>query len=502
MDLKLRLLIIEDDPYAVQLFTNILKDEYELSIATSYANAFELFQSVRPHLILTDIMLPNGPSGLDLLSDIKSLSPETLVITISALGYGHKAVLDSLRGGAFDFIAKPIKPSFLLHTLKRAADYTRSQIKQRQIEQHLKESEEKYRLLTEHIKDVVFSLSLTGEILNISGVIKEFSGHDPSTMICTNIEKYFSNIPEGFLEHAFIEKIVAQKSSATFTFDFLPRGREPFPVECIGSPLVREGKVISIQCSMRDISERQKNLREKRELEKQLYQAAKLASIGELAAGIAHEINNPLTIIMSYAEKIEDIVHEMPDYQTEVSPILAKHQLAVERIQKITEEVKTFSRINEDDNTTFDLHKAINEAIDLVRLFYMKSGIHINVHLDAATYHTTGHSNKFQQVMLNLLSNAKDSTLDKNSQGTIEIRTVNQENSIIIEIQDYGRGIASEHLNQIFKSFFYNQTNRKGYWPWLKYHSIHFGKHAWSYFLLLKCWCGHHFYHHITLDNS
>jgi len=121
----------------------------------------------------------------------------------------------------------------------------------------LKASKTNYKLLTETLKDVVIRISMRGEILYSSPVIKEFSGYTISEIISSHISKFFINRMELAAALKQIKKVAVTKESGNFEFAFKPKRDEPFPVEVSWRPLIEENRVTAIQLVMRDISARE-----------------------------------------------------------------------------------------------------------------------------------------------------------------------------------------------------------------------------------------------------
>ena len=125
-------------------------------------------------------------------------------------------------------------------------------------EQALKENEEKYRLLTEAIKDVVVQISPVGKLLYVSPSVTEFGGYIPEEEIGKHISNYFTKKSDLLRALKLIADVVISKKSGMFEFEFKPKNRAPFTVEHTYVPLIKSGKVYAIQMVLRDITERKK----------------------------------------------------------------------------------------------------------------------------------------------------------------------------------------------------------------------------------------------------
>ncbi len=195
----------------------------------------------------------------------------------------------------------------------------------------------------------------------------------------------------------------------------------------------------------------------------QLIQASKLASVGELASGIAHEINNPLAIISSEAGLIKDLMN--PAYVKEVNneefiPRLDRIEAAVFRCRDITRKLLTFVR---QSDVTLKMHDINEQVNDLVEGFFEHkfevSNIKLVKKLEPGLPEILTDSNQLRQVLLNIINNAADAIKPP---GTITVETSHHGDKISIAITDTGKGILPEHLEKIFQPFFTTKDVGKG----------------------------------------
>jgi C4-dicarboxylate-specific signal transduction histidine kinase len=214
----------------------------------------------------------------------------------------------------------------------------------------------------------------------------------------------------------------------------------------------------------------QEELSIRQQQERLLIQKSKLESLGVLAAGIAHEINQPLTRITFGADSLllKLTRHEAPeidDLETKCGIILE----SVERISRIIDHIRTFSRDQHSmRDERIDVHATIQNALSLVRTQYQHHNILIHTELQATGW-VMGNQYKLEQVILNLLSNARDAIevhTDAISaafqENAITIRTFDRQRQMIIEVADTGAGIAEDTLPHIFDPFFTTKAVGRG----------------------------------------
>lgn len=184
----------------------------------------------------------------------------------------------------------------------------------------------------------------------------------------------------------------------------------------------------------------------------QLVQATKLAAIGELASNIAHEINNPLTSILGYAELIKE--ESDPENILKDVEVIEKESL---RAKEIVHQLLEFSRKRALKLENTDINRTIREVIELVSMQVKDTMIDI-VQNYSEVPHIEVDSNQLKQVFLNIINNA---IYAMNGAGRLTITTLTQGNDVLVKIEDTGTGIPKEHVQRIFEPFF-STKNEKG----------------------------------------
>jgi two-component system NtrC family sensor kinase len=202
-------------------------------------------------------------------------------------------------------------------------------------------------------------------------------------------------------------------------------------------------------------------------LNEQLLQAGKLASIGELSAGVAHEINNPLAIILTERQLLLDAGKHMsmssPEFQEQYEDSMNQIDLQVQRCKRITQNLLRFSRRTESIIETVDLNAFIQEVVELMDREARSSGVKFFTDLDPKLLPLLSDPSQLQQVFLNLITNAIDAH-DGKPYGSVRITTLADptHQQVQVTVADTGSGIRSEHLNRIFDPFFTTKSVGKG----------------------------------------
>ena len=194
------------------------------------------------------------------------------------------------------------------------------------------------------------------------------------------------------------------------------------------------------------------------QLEDQLTQSEKLSSIGLLAAGVAHEVNTPLAVISSYTQMLTKQVRADSSL-TRLDPVLQKITQQTFRASEIVNGLLNFSRTSATEFTRIDLNQLLHDSVILLEHQFKTARILIESNLEASLAPVHGNQGKLQQVILNLMLNAKDA-MQSTGGGTLRITTrTTESNRVVAEICDTGSGIAPEHLHRIFDPFFTTKTN-------------------------------------------
>jgi PAS domain S-box-containing protein len=197
------------------------------------------------------------------------------------------------------------------------------------------------------------------------------------------------------------------------------------------------------------------DITEKVRLENQLMQAEKLTSIGLLTAGIAHEVNTPLTGISSYVQMLlKEATPDAPSYS-----LLKKIESQSFRAASIVNNLLNFARVSETDFEVVNLNTLMLETLSLLDPQLRNSSIDVKLDLDPSLPGTLANGGKLQQVLMNLLLNARDAMPQG---GELRLTTYKENSQLVVEIGDSGTGISVENIKKIYDPFFTTKEVGKG----------------------------------------
>lgn len=225
--------------------------------------------------------------------------------------------------------------------------------------------------------------------------------------------------------------------------EIIPVNGEDHHFDTIRFPLMdNEGQTIGVCTIARDNTKEIK-------LQEQLVQSEKMAALGKLAAGVAHEINNPLTGILAYAEDIMEEYHYIPLLQEDMKVII-KETL---RCRDIVKNLLDFAKLDKPKFEAVEINEIISDSLRILEKLPQFKDINIEKYLGKNLPFIQGDPQQLQQVILNLILNAVDALKNK---GTIKITSDYHRNTAncMISIEDSGSGIPENLIDKIFEPFF------------------------------------------------
>jgi two-component system cell cycle sensor histidine kinase/response regulator CckA len=217
---------------------------------------------------------------------------------------------------------------------------------------------------------------------------------------------------------------------------------------------------LRIEALVRDVSERKKLDDETRDIYHQLQQAEKMAALGQTVSGVAHELNNPLATILSYAERLSQRSTLEDPVRRGLETILSES----ERAARIVRNLLTFARKRQTTRAMVDINRVVRETLALRAYEQRVTNITVIDALAAGLPNVFADGHQVQQVLLNLIINAEQAMLSSNGRGILVVRTWHNadQESVVLEINDDGPGIPDDLQPKIFDPFFTTKEVGKG----------------------------------------
>ncbi len=330
----------------------------------------------------------------------------------------------------------------------------------------LVESEERYRALFEHANDGIGVVTAADHRLTeANNKFCEILGLNTPEVIGRDVREIIRAGGDNQKPYAFGELLDAGASGEDeFVVATAEGARLPVSVSFNTLSTDKERLIILI---IRDLSARRRLEAEREQMQQQLYQTAKLASLGELAAGVAHEINNPLTGVINFAQLLKDEGAGRSDFESQMLDGIIDEG---GRIAAIVRGLLTFARHDDNRRSLVSLPEAVRTSLALFGRQFDKDGIVVETDLAEDLPRVYADGSRLRQVVVNMVSNAYHSLKEKRFEGEekkllrISARHVESGGRALVRVEFYdnGIGIRREDLERVFDPFFTTRRDAGG----------------------------------------
>jgi two-component system NtrC family sensor kinase len=526
------ILIVDDEKHIRRLLEKILeKKGYHCTQAADASEARRCLEDHKVDLILCDIIM-HGESGIDFIQYVSVAYPEIATVMVTGIDNTQKAD-EALNAGVYGYIIKPFDEAQILIGVHNALRQRKLKIENRQYlenleekiqertdelrvsEKNLKEAHVKATRLIASISSIIIALDLEDKIVEWNRCAEKSFGLTRNQVV----GKKLSECPIDWDTERVLRKIhLCKTSGQRGSLDDVRLTNQNKKERLLG---ISFNPVLGVSGKIRGILIYAADITKRKYLESQLAQAQKLESIGQLAAGIAHEINTPSQYVgdntlflqeafqdmdqafKSYGQLFEavkknavtdnliqevekviqetDLVYLMEEVPTAIGQTLE----GVERVSKIVRSMKEFSHPGVDEKTSIDINRALENTITVARNEWkyvadMETDFEANLPLVPCL------PGALNQVFLNIIINAAHAISDvvgddSNGKKAIKVATKSNGNSVEIRISDTGPGIPEKIQPRIFDPFFTTKEVGKGTGQGLAIsHSVIVEKHGGS----------------------
>ncbi len=451
MSKPLRVLIVEDSEDDALLTIHELKrGGYETTferVETAEAMTAALEKQAWD-IIIADYSLPHfsAPEALELFRQ----SGFDLPFIVISGTVGEETAVTTMKAGAHDYLMKG-NLTRLVPAIERELHETEVRKERNQAEESLRQSEEKLRLMFESVAD-----SIT--VSDLNGVITNANERTVEMLRLGSKEKLLGKALFEFIPQRYHSEVmtVMQQGLIEGTINAMeniltrPDGTE-FPGEISVSILKNAtGDPTGFITVIKDITERKK-------MEEQLIITDRLASIGELSAGIAHELNNPLTGVIGLSQLL--VERDLPeDVKEDIKLVYSEAQ----RAAGVVRNMLTFAREHPPAKALLSIHDVISKVLELRAYEQRVSNIEVVRHFAPDLPQIMGDYFQLQQVFLNIVINAEQIMTEVHGKGTLIITTQTTGDIVTVSFADDGPGIPKENLGHIFDPFFTTKEVGKG----------------------------------------
>jgi PAS domain S-box-containing protein len=318
----------------------------------------------------------------------------------------------------------------------------------RQMESQLRQQEEFQRHLLESFPDLILVVDTDERYSFVSSRLRDLLGYEPETWLGKKITEIEEQSPE--MVQLYREVVSGKKMFGFCEFGARHRNGTWSTMRASASPLYgsSEASTTGVVISVRDITVEKK-------MEQQVIQSERLAAMGQMIGGFAHELNNPLTGILGLSEMLQD-----SDVTENTKKQLGMIHTQARRAAEIVQNLVFYSRPPAPGKSRVNLSEMIQRSLHLQAYSLRKNNINVDFEPNDSLPAVAGDPNQLVQVFWNLIVNAEQAIREVQEKGTIKIRLGRNANSLWASFQDDGPGISPEILPNIFDPFY--TTKRPG----------------------------------------
>ena len=372
-----------------------------------------------------------------------------LGITISLLLFGMVLSLTKSRSQAIALANKALE-------LEKANIGLRKEVMERkQAEESLKESEERLRNLIETTSDWIWEVDKNGVYTYVSPKIRDILGYDPEEIIGKTPFDLMPHEEADRVSKIFSTIVASQESFDCLENINLHKNGQPVVLETSGVPIFDAGGEF---CGYRGID---RNITERKQLEKQLRESQKMEAVGVLAGGLAHDFNTLIGIISGYGDMLRDHLSEGSRPRNYLEELMD----AAHHAKELVKQLMGFARSEKGERKPLQLALSIEESLGLLRSS-LRAPITIQQNIEAKSDTVLADSNQIQQVIMNLVINAGWAIGDKMGELGVSLTEVEVDAKLAdlkevspgpylrLSVSDTGRGMDSELMEHIFEPFY------------------------------------------------
>jgi two-component system NtrC family sensor kinase len=329
---------------------------------------------------------------------------------------------------------------------------------QKKAEDALRRSEQKLKHYLDSSPDAIFTMDRKGTLLYGNRAAERITGYNKEELLGQSILDINLLAPE-YMEKTseVLQRLEAGEPTGPDEAEVIRKDGSHIFMEMSTYP-TGQGSRTEIIGVARDITERKRAEEEKRRMEQQLQLAGRLAAVGELAAGVAHELNNPLSAIQGFAQLLERNADIQGSIRQDMETILKEAQ----RASRITSNLLSFARRYKPEKKPISVNEALEKSLELHTYRMWVNNIELCPELDYDLPVTMADFHQLQQVFVNIINNAEQAMTEAHGRGKLILRTELVDDVIHVSFIDDGPGIQEENLGRIFDPFFTTKEAGKG----------------------------------------
>lgn len=450
-----QILLVDDNPTNLQvLFKTLEGSGYRLLAARDGEAALYTAKRAKPSLILLDVMMP-GMDGFEVCERLKA-DPDTadiVVIFLSALTDSQSKV-HGLAIGGVDYIAKPFQAD---EVLARVRTHIKLQRLERALARRNTELEDENQRILNAVEEGIFGLDAEGRVSSMNARAAELTGWPQADALGEPLLGLDLFPGDDGLNQSLSLLCEAGVSLRKNHAEMTRRDGKPLQVALSGSARSEGGAVLVL----RDISEwlaNQRALEQARnEMDQQRQHLAhieRLSTGGEMAAGIAHEVNQPLTAVTNYARVAHRLLADLPEEKrAKLDDVLNKIGVQAERASAVIQRMRSYVKKPSGAKSVINLNVLLKDVLALAEVDSKVNRTRVVLQAAGDLPSIYGDEVQIQQVALNLIRNAMESTAAAGSHRPVEVSTFPAGGHVCFRVRDFGLGLAREVEEQLFSPF-------------------------------------------------
>ncbi|MBA2251077.1 MAG: response regulator [Nitrospirales bacterium] len=466
-----RVLLAEDNADLRDYIGRLLRSRYEVQAVADGKQALVAARRNPPDLVLTDIMMPRL-DGFGLLRALRAdeATRQIPVVMLSARA-GEESRVEGMEAGADDYLVKPFSARELLARVgahlqlarlrREAAD------RERALRTEAEEAHARVSTILESITDGFIALDAGWRFIYVNATAERINGLGRDEMLGKTFWEVFPTTRGTRLEVEF-RRALSKQIPVTFENFYEPWKRwfavTAYPAKDGGLSIyfqditdakqAQETQSASERRIRRLLEEADRRNEELRTKQEQLIQTAKLASLGELTTGVAHELNNPLNNIGLFIGNMMERLQRQPipgmeRYGKDLPRVLQQ----IHKASAIVDHLRTFGRGATAVKAPLSVNSVISAALSLMAEQLRLRDVTVTLELASDDPHIRGNAIQLEQVFINLLNNAKDA-IGAAATKRITIRTVVQARTVLMTVHDTGVGMDPDVQARIFDPFY------------------------------------------------
>jgi two-component system, NtrC family, sensor kinase len=300
---------------------------------------------------------------------------------------------------------------------------------------------ERHGRLFEQAADGIVTVDETGHLTSVNLIMERAMGHRRGDLIGTHCRTLLDASQQDVVKRLLEGTLAGKRQRAEISFRDVAGRDRIGSISC--TPIIEHGRVSGALCIVRDVTQ-------ERRFAEELRQREKLAAVGQLVSGVAHELNNPLAGISAFAQLLEGAGPLTPEQRDAVDTI----QMEAKRAAKIVSSLLLFSRQRQPERTSVDLNRVMTDTLALRRFVLSTEQIEVVTEFEPDLPQTWADPFQLQQVVLNLLINAEHVLVGRKGKRKVTLRTQRSGDRIVASVSDNGPGIPEEMGRRLFEPFF------------------------------------------------